>query len=298
MSDTNEPPRPDGPAGEPEPTPPSSEAPPPPPPPPPAGTPPPSSPYGADPGQPGGYGGDAGGGYGAPPPYAEGQPSPSSYSPTDAIAFGWDRFKASPATLLIPTLVIGVAVIVISVIIRVIVVGGLTDSNSDLGPVLLAAALSGAITSLITQILAAGLYKGGVDVADGRAFSIGTMFEGWDKMQVLVAAIIIGLLTLVGTILCYLPALIVAYFTQFTLLFIVDKHLSATDAIAASFRLCMNNLGPTILFFLLAIVCVIAGAVVCLIGLLVAIPVVLVGLAYTYRRLQGEPVGGPAPGIA
>src|SRR4051794_17417036 len=256
MSDTNEPPRPDVPADEPASPPPSSEAPPPAPPPPPLGdnpAPPPSSPYGGEQGRPGGYGGDAGGGYGAPPPYAEGRPSPSSYSPTGAIAFGWDRFKASPATLLIPTLVIGVVVIVISVIIRVIVVGGLTDSNSGLGAVLVAAALSGAITSLITQILAAGLYKGGADVADGRPFSLGTMFEGWDKLQVVVAAIIIGLLTLVGTILCYLPALIVGYFTQFTLLFIVDKHMSATDALAASFRLCMNNLGPTILFYLLAL---------------------------------------------
>jgi uncharacterized membrane protein len=30
--------------------------------------------------------------------------------------------------------------------------------------------------------------------------------------------------------------------------------------------------------------------VVCCVGLLVAIPIVLIGLAYTYRRLQNEPV--------
>jgi uncharacterized membrane protein len=201
-------------------------------------------------------------------------------------------------TLLVPVLVIGIAVLVISFVVRLIIVGGMTDSGSNLGTVLLAAAIAGGITSLITQVLAAGLYKGGADVADGRDVQLGGLFEGWDKVQVIVAAVIIGVLTLIGTLLCYFPALIVGYFTQFTLLFIVDKNLSATDAIRASFRLCVDNLGPTILWYLLALITVIVGAVLCLVGLLVAIPVVLVGLAYTYRRLQGEPVVDAAPRTA
>ncbi len=285
MSDPHEPPRPDG----------SNDAPPPPPPSggydAPAPPPPPSDPYGGAAGGGGAYGG---GGFGAPPDNPYGQPAPSAYSPTDALSYGWNKFKASPSTLLVPTLVIGVVVIVISVVIRLIVVGGMTDSGSGLGTVLLAAAIASAITSLISQVLAAGLYKGGLSVTDGQTFSIGGLFEGWDKMQVLLAAVIIAVLTLIGTILCYIPALLVGYFTQFTLLFIIDKNMSATDAIQASFRLCLDNLGPTILWSLLAIVCVIVGAIVCLVGLLVAVPVVLVGLTYTYRRLQDQPVSAAA----
>jgi len=301
MSDPNEPPRPVGPsdgsgAGSgdaPTPPPPGGDVPPPPPPP--TG----ESPYGAATGGPGGYGDAAyggGGAYGAPPPQPNpyGAPDPNAYSPTDAVGFGWRHFTASPATLLVPTLVIGIAVIVISVLIRLVVVGGMTDSDSSLSTVLIAAAISSAITTLIVSVLSAGLYKGGFAVADGRGFSLGQLFEGWDKLQVIIAAVIIGLLTLVGTVLCYFPALLVGYFTQFTIPYIVDKNMSATDAISASFRLCTKNLGPTILWYLLAVLCLIAGAIVCLIGLLVAVPVVLVGLAYTFRRLQGEPVAPPA----
>jgi uncharacterized membrane protein len=283
MSDPHEPPRPDG----------SNDAPPPPPasggydaPPPP---PPPSDPYGGSAaGGAGPYGG--GGGYGAPPDNPYGQPAPSAYSPTDAVGYGWTKFRASPSTLLVPTLVIGVVVVVIAVVIRLIIVNGMTNSDSGMGKVLLAAAIASAITSLVTQVLTAGLYKGGLSVTDGQSFSLGNLFEGWDKMQVVVAAIIIGILTLIGTILCYVPALLVGYFTQFTLLFIIDKNMTATEAIGASFRLCAHNLGPTILWYLLAIVCIVVGAIVCLVGLLVAVPVVLVGLAYTYRRLQDQPV--------
>lgn len=269
----------------------------PPPPPPPSG----DSPYGGAGGH--GDGGYGDGGYGAPPPPPPGggpygQPASNPYSPSDAWSFGWRHFTASPWRLLVPTLVIGVAVLVISFLVRLIIVGGMTSSGSSLGTVLLAAAIAGGITSLITQVLAAGLYKGGAEVADGRDVQLGGLFEGWDKVQVIVAALIIGVLTLIGTLLCYFPALIVAYFTQFTILFIVDKNMSATDALRASFDLCVNNLGATILWFLLALVTVIVGAILCLVGELVAIPVVLVGLAYTYRRLQGEPVVDPTPRTA
>jgi len=198
----------------------------------------------------------------------------------------------------VPTLVIGVVIIVLSIVIRLLFIGGMTDSDSGLGTVLLAAALASAVTGLVSQILAAGLYKGGVAVADGRPVAFGQLYEGWDKAQVVVAALIIGVLTFVGTLLCYFPALVVGYFTQFTFLFIIDKNLSATDAIRASFKLCTANLGPTILFYLLAVVCIIVGAVLCLVGLLAAVPIVLVGLAYTYRRLQGEPVVDAAPKTA
>jgi uncharacterized membrane protein len=294
MSDPTEPPRPDG----------SSDVPPPPPSSGGYGGPPPPPPdqYGGAAGG-GGHYGDAGGyggagGYGAPPENPYGQATPGGYSPTDAWSFGWRHFTARPPVLLVPVLVIGIAVLVISFLVRLIIVDGMTDSGSSLGTVLLAAAIAGGITTLITQVLAAGLYKGGADVADGRDVQLGSLFEGWDKTQVILAAVIIGLLTLVGTLLCYFPAVIVGYFTQFTLLFIVDKNMSATDALRASFRLCLNNLGPTILWYLLALVTIIVGAVLCLVGLVGAIPVGRVGLAYPYRRVQGEPVVDPAPRTA
>jgi len=166
MSDPNEPPRPDDSAAG------SGDAPPPPPPPPPPG----DSPYGA-------AGAGGAGGYGTPPPPPPGgtpygQPAPNAYSAADAIGYGWNKFKAKPAALLVPVLVIGVVILVISYLIRLIVVGGLTDSDSGLGAVLFAAALSGAVTGLIVQVLTAGLFKGGLLVADGRDFSMGQLFDG------------------------------------------------------------------------------------------------------------------------
>ena len=107
---------------------------------------------------------------------------------------------------------------------------------------------------LVWSFAAAGLYKGALAVVDGQPFSMGQMFEGWDKGQVAIAAILIGVATAIGSFLCYVPGLIVGFLMMFTLLFIVDKQMQAVDAIKASFKLVTDNLGQTIVWALLAIV--------------------------------------------
>ena len=308
MSDPNEPTGPEGSTDPPAPTPPPA-APEPPPPPssdlPPAPPPPPSDPYG-------GGGAAAGGGYGAPPSDPYGQPAPGggsgsgAYSAPDAIGYGWRKFFASPGTLLVPVLVVWLVVLVVEGILYAVLYQSLLSThdctktingvalNVQCGPgfvtrLLVTALITGLVT-VVWSFAAAGLYKGALAVVDGKPFSMGQMFEGWDKGQVAVAAILIGIATAIGSFLCYIPALIVGFFTLFTLLFIVDKQMQAVDAIKASIKLVTDHIGATLLFAVLAGVAYIVGFVVCCVGLLVAIPIILIGLAFTYRRLQNEPV--------
>ncbi len=314
MSDPNEPPRPGGQSdgsgdG-------SGDAPAPPPPPPPAG----DSPYGAPGGAgdspygaPGGAGGYGDGGYGAPPPPPPGEnppygqpPGPGAYSPGDAIGYGWNKFKASPSTLLVPMILVWLVLVVAAVLLEILVYSTLLSTHDCTKVVLgnqvaaqcspsfvtqlFGTALISAILIVVFNLAAAGLYKGATNVTDGKPFSVGQMFDGWDKTQVVIAALIIAVATAIGSFLCYIPGLIVGFLTMFTILFVVDKQMKAVDAIKASIKLVTDNLGQTILFYLLAAVCILVGACLCLVGLLVAAPVVLIALAYTYRRLQNEPV--------
>jgi len=310
MSDPNEPTGPEGSADQPAPTPPPSEQPPasaPPPPPssdlPPA--PPPGDVYGGA-----AAGGD--GGYGTPPPAspygqaAPGGPPAGPYSAPDAVSYGWRKFFASPGTLLLPVLVVFVVLVVTEILLYVLLYNTLLGTHdctqtilgqevqTQCGPsFILRLFVTALITGLITiawSFAAAGLYKGALAVVDGGPFSMGEMFQGWDKGQVAIAAVLIGVATAIGSFLCYVPGLIVGFLMMFTLLFIVDKQMQAIDAIKASVSLVTDNLGQTIVWALLAIVVYIVGLVVCCVGLLVAIPIILIGLAYTYRRLQGEPV--------
>ena len=152
---------------------------------------------------------------------------------------------------------------------------------------LLANSVVSFVGQVITTIAAAGLLKMAFDVVDGREASLGTMFQGWDKVQVVVATILVGIATFIGIILCVLPGIAVIIFSAFTTAFVVDAKLGAIDAIKASINLVKNNFGPALLWMLLAFLCVVVGAIACGVGLLVAIPVVLISQAYTVRALTG-----------
>jgi uncharacterized membrane protein len=76
--------------------------------------------------------------------------------------------------------------------------------------------------------------------------------------------------------------------------YVVDKNLPAVEAVKASVSLTTSRLGDTVLFYVLGIICLVVGAILCLVGLLAAVPVVLAGAAYTYRVLNDEPVAPAA----
>ena len=131
----------------------------------------------------------------------------------------------------------------------------------------------------------AGIYRGALRVMDGEGFSLGELFQGYNKMQVVFAAIFIAVATGIATILCFLPGVLIAFLTSFTLFFIVDQQLEAAEAIAASVKMVWHNFWAVLLFGILGFICLALGAVVLLVGLLVAVPVVVFAAAYTYRRL-------------
>ena len=78
-------------------------------------------------------------------------------------------------------------------------------------------------------------------------------------MQVVFAAIFIAVATGIATILCFLPGVLIAFLTSYTLFFIVDQQLEAAEAIQASVKMVWHNFGHTLLFLILALICVALG---------------------------------------
>jgi uncharacterized membrane protein len=120
------------------------------------------------------------------------------------------------------------------------------------------------------------------------------MFTGWNKVQVLIAALLTGILTGIGLVLLVLPGLILMFLLWYTNFFVVDEHASAFDAIGRSVRFTAAHVGPLLLTALLAAVVLIGGAILCLVGLLAAYPIAMLLAAQAFRQLQGRPVVDPA----
>ena len=96
------------------------------------------------------------------------------------------------------------------------------------------------------------------------------------KLGVAIPALVIGLFTFAGTLLCIIPGLVVAAMYKFTYLFIVDKRMDFWQAMKASQAVAKNDyFGFTL--FLLAM----AGVN------LLAIPVVAISAVFARGFVRG-----------
>ena len=270
-----------------------------------------SSPYGQPPAGSSPYGQPAPGGYpppgygqpGAYPPPAGGYGPPVQASPIgESISYGWKKFTQAGG------LVIGAAVVwfIIAVIVLVIVgavFGGfgalLTSGTGDGGSAGLQVGVSlgwfvfSAVAGIFGYVIQAAFIRAALDVAEGRPVGFGDFFKFVQPGPVILTALI---LAVIGALLNLVPlfggiaALAVNFLLLFTLWFVIDKHLAPLDALKASYQLVMANLSTTILFYLLTVAIYILGVIVCGVGLLVAVPVVLLATAFLYKRLLGDPI--------
>jgi uncharacterized membrane protein len=229
--------------------------------------------------------------------------------PGAALTYGWNKFKEHWQAVLV-ALIIGFVIIVVLGVIGYLIQRSLTSvddctvriTNSGV----IRSSGCGESVGAFTQLFAAALFQFlillGMSILQLFVIRATLMIMRGEPLEAskvmstdrlgnyIVGAIIVAVLTFVGFILCILPGIAVGVFALFWGYFLVDKNMSPIEAITASFNLVKDNLGTVIVFWLLTILVTIAGAILCGVGLIVAIPVVVIATGYMYKRLQGEPV--------
>jgi uncharacterized membrane protein len=237
----------------------------------------------------------------APPPPA----SPGGYSVGNTFSYGWSKFTQHLGQILLAI------VVLVAVLIAIQLVGFLigravacdpgvtvTDDGftaDDCGGLFAAQNIVSWLFSLIGwivgMIIGAGIVRGALDITEGRELEPSTLLTPHRLGEVVIASLVTGILTFVGFVLLVIPGLLVLFFTSYTLYFLMDRpELGAIDAIKASFDFTRSNAGNVILWFLVSLAAWFVGALLCGVGLVVAVPVVVIGTAYTYKTLNGEPV--------
>jgi uncharacterized membrane protein len=179
---------------------------------------------------------------------------------------------------------------------------GYYTTSTNIGAGGLAAMIVGYILLYAIGIFAQSAFLSGVlDIADGRPVTIGSFFKPRNLGQVIIAAIIIGILTSIGSFLCISPGLIVGIFTQFTIPFVLDRSQGAIEALKSSFSTVSSNFANALLAWLVEAAALLVGSLLCGVGVLVGGPVAALILIYAYRKLSGGQVvpleqAGPPPG--
>lgn len=246
------------------------------------------------------------GGYGqVPPPPPPAPPAGGSgWNLGDALSYGWKKFQENVGQIIIASIVLFVVYVVAAAIafgFQALLTsdaechfnsGGtlVCDEGSGFIWRMIVAAISFGFVFVIAQIIGAGIIRGALGITEGRPFQTADIFKTDQLGSVVVASLLVGLLTTVGYALCYLPGIAVAFLTSYTLFFVIDKGLSPVDAIKASFDLTTKHLGDTVVWYIVGGLVAVAGVIACVVGLVVTIPLVIIGTAYTYKKLTDQPV--------
>lgn len=146
--------------------------------------------------------------------------------------------------------------------------------------------------SLIAGPLVLGLFKMAKDSVAGRPAQFNDMFVGFQEYLApsLLANIFITIFTVIGSIFCVIPGLVVVILYLPTYLIIIDDKSDFWVSMEASRAMVMDNFLQWALLFLVICAINFAGTLLCFIGLFVTIPisVLLIVMAYEMER-QGAP---------
>lgn len=249
-------------------TPPDGGSPPPPPPTPPGGFPPPPPPS-----QPWVY-----------------VPSATPLAVGVVVKYAWEKFKSNPVVWIVGIL----ALIVVEGVLQSIFAGiGSSSSGRFLGVWSIASIIGTLVSVVIGYFVQASLTRAALEETSGvkATFQSFMNYKGIDLGQILIAAIVIGLATSIGTVLCFLPGIAVALVSCFVLPFIIEDKQDAMTAIRSSWNLWSKNFGTLIGPGLALFGLVVAGFIVCGVGALITLPLAYIGINYGYRVLTGKHIG-------
>jgi uncharacterized membrane protein len=155
-------------------------------------------------------------------------------------------------------------------------------------------ALSGFVPIIVQGPMLVGIHIVSWRVLLGGRADIGDLFKGFNYfVPALVACLLISVFTFLGAFACLVGALVVSAMFQFTYLFIVDRGMDFWPAMQASHALVKQDYLGFVLFLLALIGIQILGALACVVGLLVTIPIQYVAITAAYRDLTGFASAAP-----
>lgn len=150
------------------------------------------------------------------------------------------------------------------------------------------------VVSVVSALLSAGFYRAAFTQLRGGQVSVNDLKEVFQFLgPMLGAGIILGIIQSIGMMLCCIPGFIVMGLFMFTYPLIIERNLGMFDAMSQSMDVTKKNL---IMFTLLAIVVQMAipivGFLFCIVGLLVAYPLIFLITACAFRDCYGLHGGG------
>ena len=200
----------------------------------------------------------------------------------EAIKFGWTNVKSNPKFFIGITIIY----ILISVAVSMIFDPYLSyhiDSRTTIK--------YNFISGIINALFAMGFIKICLNYVDGKpTTNIKDIFSGFTSSGKLIfnyilASILYALICIGGLVLLVVPGIIWAIKYSYTLYLVVDKNMSAMDAIKMSGKITNGFKVDLFIFYIILFGIGLLGVICLFLGLFAAIPVIYLANTYIYRQL-------------
>ncbi len=207
------------------------------------------------------------------PPHPAAVPIPAQFSAWGFIEKGWGIVKED-------WIIFGTMFLLMALINAVPYVGPVVGCVID-GPI------------------AVGIWRAILGRIEGRRPTVGMMFDGFDRFgDAFLATLVMAVLATLGFFFCVVPGIYLVIIWSFTYPIIAETRMGFWDAMQASARLTRGHRMDLFLLLLAGVLVEILGLLFCIVGVLIAMPVVYAAFAFAYRQLQEEMRrgAGGAPG--
>lgn len=210
------------------------------------------------------------------------------FNSREALSFGWDAISDRIEFFLGTYLVYALVLLIHGIFLVLTVVFA---ANASYGLAVIFGIITWVLGAIVYAAIFTGYIKTSLLLVDKEDFGIAdlrpTLGQLW---KVIVGGILYFTIVGIGLLLFIVPGIIWAIkYYPFGWL-IIDQDLGIIDAFEKSSEITQGHKGELFRFFFSCGLVLLGGALLCLIGLVIAFPVVLAANAHVYRELSGTEV--------
>jgi len=213
-----------------------------------------------------------------------------------ALNTGWERFKTHAAGVLVAMIVTGVILFVLSLVGNIAqqIPTLLTEAGVDevivLVLIILVQTFFGIINLLVQTWFGLGMIKVYLKAARDEEPGLGDLFSvGNVYLTGLLAALLLAVAYLGGALftwfLLFIPLIIMSLGLWMHKFLIIDQELGPIECLKESWRITSGEKGDLFLWAIVTFFINLAGALCCLVGLLITVPVTSIATAYIFDNM-------------
>lgn len=201
-----------------------------------------------------------------------------SFSKIKAVKYGIEKLRKEPVLVfgvsLIALLYLTIPFYIVQYVLRV---------NEVLGTILLFAFL------ILMLLILLGYMKIGIDIHDGNRYSLKDLLIHYKKLpDFLIGLLFYLVLVAVSSLFLVIPGIFIAVKFSFGLFFILQGDGPALEALKKSWKITKGQFFNLLLLYLFLIIVNVLGFGFAIIGAAFTMPVSIVAIVYSYRKLAED----------